>query len=96
MYLNEIKEGDRRMTDAWKPDAKGVLVTVFISSKLLIPVFVSMTSPKTGLFSVTVSAFIIEFYKKLDPGSDSNKAVSSQCIHDLGQCNVADQPCAQA
>ena len=36
--------------------------------------FVSTTSPKTGLFSATVGAFIIEFYKKLDPGSDSNTA----------------------
>ena len=33
-----------------------------------------MTSPKTGLFSATVAAFIIEFYKQLDPGSDSSTA----------------------
>ena len=33
-----------------------------------------MTSSKTGLFSTTVGAFIIEFYKKLDPGSNSNPA----------------------
>ena len=72
MYLNEIKEDDQRMTDAWKQDAKGVLV--FVSPKLLISEFVSMTSPKTGLFSATVGAFIIEFYKKLDPGSNSNPA----------------------
>jgi hypothetical protein len=72
MYLNEIKEDDQRMTDAWKQDAKGVLV--FVSPTLLISVFVSMTSPKTGLFSATVGAFIIEFYKKLEPGSDSNTA----------------------
>jgi hypothetical protein len=72
MYLNEIKEDDQRMTDAWKQDAKGVLV--FVSPKLLISVFISMTSPKTGLFSATVGAFIIEFYKKLEPGSDSNTA----------------------
>ena len=36
-----------------------------------------MTSPKTGLFSATVAAFIIEFYKKLDPVSDSNTADQS-------------------
>jgi Family of unknown function (DUF6535) len=72
MYLNEIKEDDQRMADAWKQDAKGVLV--FVSPKLLISVFVSMTSPKTGLFSTIVGAFIIEFYKKLEPGSASNTA----------------------
>jgi len=75
MYLDEIKEDDKRMADAWKQDAKGVLV--FVSPKLLISVFVSMTSPKTGLFSATVGAFIIEFYKKLEPGSDSSTANQS-------------------
>ncbi|KAI0269536.1 hypothetical protein BGY98DRAFT_301173 [Russula aff. rugulosa BPL654] len=55
MYLTEINADDKRMTDAWKQDAKGVLVF-------------------TGLFSAIVAAFIIEFYKKLDPGSNSNTA----------------------
>ena len=32
MYLNEVKEDDKRMTDAWKQDAKGVLV--FVSPRL--------------------------------------------------------------
>jgi hypothetical protein len=75
MYLNEIEAYHKRMIDAWKLDAKGVLV--FVSPKLLISVFVPMTSPKTGLFSAlsaTVGTFIIEFYKKLEPASDPNTA----------------------
>jgi len=32
-YLNETKEDDLRMADAWKQDAKGVLV--FVSPKLI-------------------------------------------------------------
>ncbi len=28
MYLDEVKEEDQRMTDAWKQDAKGILVFV--------------------------------------------------------------------
>ena len=48
MYLEEIDADDKRMTDAWKQDAKGVLV--FVSPKLLISAFVSMTSPKDGSF----------------------------------------------
>jgi hypothetical protein len=81
MYLNEIEADDKRMIDAWKQDAKGVLV--FVSPKLLISVFVSLTSPKTGLFSATVGTFIIEFYKKLDPASDSssNTALADQPSH---------------
>lgn len=32
-YLNEVKEDDQRMADAWKQDAKGILV--FVSLDLL-------------------------------------------------------------
>jgi hypothetical protein len=66
IYLGEVKEDDKRISDAWKDDSNGILV--FVSPNPL-ALFVSMTSPKTGLFSATVSAFIIEFYKTLLPGS---------------------------
>ncbi|KAF8476393.1 hypothetical protein DFH94DRAFT_654198, partial [Russula ochroleuca] len=46
MYLDEVKEDDKRISDAWKEDSNGILVF-------------------TGLFSATVGAFIIEFYKQL-------------------------------
>ena len=66
IYLDEVKEDDERISKAWKDDSDGILV--FVSPNLLAQ-FVSMTSSKTGLFSATVSAFIIEFYKTLLPGS---------------------------
>jgi hypothetical protein len=65
--LGEVKEDDQRVADAWKGDADGILV--FVSLNLLVALFISMTSLKTGLFSATVGAFIIEFYKKLSPDS---------------------------
>ena len=67
MYLEEVKEDDKRITDAWKEDANGILV--FVSPTLPLFMFISMTSYKTGLFSATVGAFIIEFYKKMSPDS---------------------------
>ena len=66
MYLYEVRDDDQRISDAWKEDSNGILV--FVSPNLL-TLFVSMTSFKTGLFSATVGAFIIEFYKTLLPGS---------------------------
>jgi Family of unknown function (DUF6535) len=66
MYLDEVRDDDQRISDAWKEDSNGILV--FVSPNLL-TLFVSMTSFKTGLFSATVGAFIIEFYKTLLPGS---------------------------
>jgi uncharacterized protein DUF6535 len=77
MYLNEVKEDDKRITDARKDDANGILV--FVSPYLLVSLFVSMTSKKTGLFSATVGIFIIEFYKKLSPDS------GAQTVALLGQ-----------
>ena len=35
MYLDEVKEEDKRITDAWKEDATGLLV--FVSLNLLVP-----------------------------------------------------------
>src|SRR5258708_36416901 len=65
MYLGEVKEDDERITGAWKEDADGLLV--FVSLHVLVSLFISVTSKKTGLFSATVGAFIIEFYKQLSP-----------------------------
>jgi hypothetical protein len=67
MYLDEVKEDDKRMAEAWKVDSNGIIT--FVSLDLPIPPFVSMTSFKTALFSATVGAFIIEFYKQLSPNT---------------------------
>ena len=77
MYLVEVKENDKQITDAWKEDADGILV--FVSLHLLISLFLSMTRKKTGLFSATVGAFIIEFYKQLSPDN------GAQTVALLGQ-----------
>jgi Family of unknown function (DUF6535) len=63
MYLDEVKEDDERIANAWKEGADGILV--FVSLNLLVSLFISMTNLKTGLLSAIVGAFIIEFYKKL-------------------------------
>ena len=73
MYLDEVKEDDKRIADAWKEDSNGILI--FVSPNLLIPPFISMTSFKTGLFSATVGAFIIEFYKQLSPNSGNQTVI---------------------
>jgi uncharacterized protein DUF6535 len=75
MYLDEVEGDDKCMTDAWKQDAKGILV--FVSLNLLALLFVSMTGSKTGLFSATVDAFIIEYYKKLTPDPNTANQSSS-------------------
>jgi hypothetical protein len=36
MYLDEVKEDDKRLTDAWKEDANGLLV--FVSLNLLVSI----------------------------------------------------------
>src|SRR5258708_5896640 len=77
MYWDKAKEDDRLFTDARKEDANGILV--FVSLYLLVSLFVSMTSKKTGLFSATVGAFIIEFYQQLSPDN------GAQTVALLGQ-----------
>src|SRR6266851_3850311 len=72
-YIEKFKEYDKRISDAWKDDATGLLV--FVSHNPLIPLFVAMTKWKTGLFSAIVGAFIIESYKKLSPDSGDQTVV---------------------
>jgi Family of unknown function (DUF6535) len=51
---------------------------------ILFPLVVSMTGWKTGLFSATVGAFIIEFYKRLSPDSgDQTVALLCQISQQL-------------
>ena len=76
--LGEVKEEDQRITDGWKEDANGLLV--FVSLNLLAFLFISITSLKTGLFSATVGAFVIEFYKKLSPDSGGQTVALLQQI----------------
>ena len=66
IYLDEVKEDDERISDAWKEDSNGILV--FVSPNPL-TLFNPITSSKTGLFAATVGAFILEFYKTLSPDS---------------------------
>ena len=77
IYLDEVKDDDKRISDAWKEYSNGILV--FVSSNLL-TLFVSMTSCETGLVSATVSAFIIKFYKMFSSGP-SHQSVVLRCRH---------------
>jgi hypothetical protein len=73
MYLDEVKEDDNQIAKAWKEGSDGILT--FVSHSLLIPLFISVTSSKTGLFSIIVAAFIIEFYKQLSPNSGNQTVI---------------------
>jgi hypothetical protein len=65
---------------------------------LLVPVFVSVTSSKTGLFSANVGAFIIGFYKKSSSDSGDQTVALQQISHQLPNSpnstnsNTASQP----
>lgn len=72
-YMNVFNEYDKRISDTWKEDADGLLV--FVSHNPRISLFVAMTNQKTGLFSATVGAFIIESYKYLSPNSGDQTVV---------------------
>ena len=80
-YLEEVKEDDQRIINAWREGADGVLV--FVSLNLLVSVFISMTSLKTGILSAIIAAFIIEFYPKLSPDSSSQTALLAQISQQL-------------
>jgi hypothetical protein len=63
MFFDVVREEDIQFTEGWKDDANSIIT--FVSHNLLVPVFIPVTSSKTGLLSAIVGAFIIEFYKKL-------------------------------
>ena len=82
LYLIEAEKQVRDVTESWKGDTDGILV--FVS-----PTLSSVYSPaehisKTGLFSATVAAFIIESYQSLSPNSsDTTNALLGQITQQL-------------
>ena len=91
-YMKEAEEYDKRDVKVWKGDSDGILV--FVRPTLPIPLFITMTSWKTGLFSVTVAAFILESYKQLSPdGGDQTVDLLCQISQQLpnfrnGSCST--------
>src|SRR6266851_1868453 len=55
IYIKQVKEYDKRMADAWKEDARGILV--FVSRSLLIPPSIAITA-KRPVFSLRPSAHL--------------------------------------
>jgi len=84
VFMTEAEKYDGRDAEDWKGDSDGIIV--FVRPTLPAPLFIMMTSWywKTGLFSATVGAFIIEFYKKLSPdGGDQTVALLCQISQQL-------------
>jgi Family of unknown function (DUF6535) len=90
--MEDAGQYDGHVAESWKEDSSGV--PVFVRPNLLFLLFITMTSSKTGLFSATVGAFIIEFYKKLSPDSgDQTVALLCQISQQLsnfvnGSCST--------
>src|SRR5579863_9164410 len=81
-YMNEAEKYDKRAAGGWTEDAASLLV--FVCPDLRFPLFIALTSWKTGLFSAIVGAFIIEFYKQLSPDSgDQTVALLCQMSQQL-------------
>jgi len=84
--LDEVKEEDNRITDAWtrKGGANTSLVVIVSHNLLALSVcFISVTSSKTGLISAIVGVFIVEFYKKLFSDSGDQTVALQQISHQL-------------
>jgi hypothetical protein len=80
MYLTEAEKQDKEVTESWKGDTDGILVFVSPTPPLLcIFSLISKRMLKTGLFSATVAAFIIESYQNLSP--DSAETTNTLLLH---------------
>jgi hypothetical protein len=88
-YMIEAEKYDSRIAESWKANSDGLLV--FIRSSLLFPLFIAITTWKTGLFSATVGAFIIEFYKRLSPDS-GHQTVDLLCEHSQQFSDLTNRP----
>jgi Family of unknown function (DUF6535) len=75
-YMKVSETDDSRSSNSWKADSDGLLV--FVRPNLGFLLSIAVTNSKTGLFSATVGAFIIEFYKKLSP-DNGDQTVNLLC-----------------
>ena len=84
MYLTEAEKQDKEVSESWKGDTDGILVFVSLAPPHLCICCLKSKSNlnhtlKTGLFSATVAAFIIESYQNLSP--DSGETTNALLIH---------------
>jgi hypothetical protein len=84
LYLTEAEKQDKQLIDSWKGDTDGILVFVSPDLDHLVHNLPLKHTPKTGLFSATVAAFIIENYQNLSPDSgDTTNALLTQIAQQL-------------
>ena len=84
MYLTEAEKQDKEVTESWKGDTDGILVFVRPAPVPLKHIHPLNHILKTGLFSATVAAFLIESYRKLSPdSSDTTNALLTQISQQL-------------
>ena len=84
MYLTEAEKQDAEVTESWKGDTDGILVFVSPGPVSLAHIHHLSRIFKTGLFSATVAAFIIESYQQLSPdSSDTTNALLTQISQQL-------------
>jgi hypothetical protein len=83
LYLTEAEKQDKQLIDRWKGDTDGILV--FVSPDLdLVHNLRLKHVTKTGLFSATVAAFLIENYQNLSPNpGDTTNALLTQISQQL-------------
>ncbi|KAH9011982.1 hypothetical protein EDB83DRAFT_2530143 [Lactarius deliciosus] len=85
MYLTKAEKQDKEVTESWKGDTDGILVFVSLTTFILCVLVRLNPILKTGLFSTTFAAFIIESYKMLSPDSverRTNKRGKSKVLID--------------
>ncbi|KAJ7432156.1 hypothetical protein FB451DRAFT_958158, partial [Mycena latifolia] len=64
VYISEAEKYDKALVEGWKSDMEGFLIFVR-TSKLKRPI--PSTGGQAGLFSASLTAFLIESYKTLSP-----------------------------
>ncbi|KAJ7165621.1 hypothetical protein C8R43DRAFT_215233 [Mycena crocata] len=63
VYVSQAEKYDNALVAGWRADMKGILIFV----RTVHPIFHLITVPQAGLFSASLTAFIIESYQTLTP-----------------------------
>ncbi|KAJ7896757.1 hypothetical protein B0H14DRAFT_2333253, partial [Mycena olivaceomarginata] len=64
VYISEAEKYDKALVEGWKSDMDGLLIFQF-----------SLSATQAGLFSTSLTAFIIESYKNLTPDQSATSIV---------------------
>jgi hypothetical protein len=86
VYMTQVERHNRILVECWKADMNSILIFVRVCFTVLTH---TLTVSQAGLFSASLTTFIIESYRTLSPASPDPNQATQTLVLQLSQLILA-------